>query len=252
MKAKTHTQSLLESWEASQNPKPNVKLVEKTERKAGARRNWRDGSMIGAKFGKLTVVGAGVPHPKYPKRTLVRFRCDCGQERCLLMSEAKSSSSCVDCMTERRKDWVRSSLRTHGRLPKDVFSTWCKMRARCESPGSTSYKWYGGRGIRVCERWYSFEAFLEDMGPRPSPLHSVDRIDNDGDYSPENCRWATPKDQARNRRSSRLLCALGETKSLASWAEESPVNYSTIIRRLSKGWTNEAAIFTPNTRRHST
>ena len=91
------------------------------------------------------------------------------------------------------------------------YTVWGNMRDRCNRPANKQFHNYGGRGIRVCERWDSFPAFLEDMGPRPSPEHEIDRIDNDGDYEPNNCRWATPAEPRRNKRTNRLLTVNGET-----------------------------------------
>jgi hypothetical protein len=117
------------------------------------------------------------------------------------------------------------------------------MIARCCGTRRTNYPMYGGRGIKVCERWQnSFEAFLADMGERPSPKHTIERKDNNGDYTPSNCRWATICEQARNRRNNRLGTLNGKTQSIAAWAEERGANLQRVYSRLSRGWTLEQAI----------
>lgn len=242
MKTKTHTPSPLESSEDSQNPKPKEKPPGSTERKEAARRNWRDGSMIGARFGKLTVIGAGVPHPTDPVKTRVPCRCDCGAEVSPLANNLRSPKNCVACKSES----MSKRFKTHGRSPKDVYRIWSLMRDRCRNPKNRGWRNYGGRGISICQRWEKFENFRDDMGPRPSPIHTLDRINNECNYEPGNCRWATRKQQNRNRSVTRWLTLNGETKPLGEWAENSPVRYTTIANRILSGWNPEEAVFTPN------
>lgn len=109
--------------------------------------------------------------------------------------------------------------------------------ARCYWPNAGHYKDYGGRGIKMCDRWLnSFHAFAEDMGERPSKSHSIDRIDNDKGYSPENCRWATKKEQLRNTRKNRRLTYNGETKTMKEWSEITGIKYPTFKLRVKQGW----------------
>jgi hypothetical protein len=119
------------------------------------------------------------------------------------------------------------------------------MWRRCEDPKRPYWKDYGGRGIRVCVRWESFQLFLVDMGARPSPLHTLDRRDNNGNYTPENCRWATRKEQARNRRSSALYTAGGVTRTIAEWSEVLGKKASTLQARLSRAGSDPEKILVP-------
>lgn len=117
---------------------------------------------------------------------------------------------------------------------------------RCTKPSQDSYKYYGAKGIKVCSRWKSFENFYTDMGDTYEDGLSIDRIDVNQDYSPENCRWATPKEQARNTTRTRYFTINGVTKNLSAWIEESVVKSSTVRQRLYvMGWSIEEALFTP-------
>lgn len=119
------------------------------------------------------------------------------------------------------------------------------MRRRCESPTESGFAHYGGRGITVDPRWASFAAFLEDMGPRPSPLYTIERVDNDGPYAPENCRWADRTEQANNRRSSRIVSHAGESLTLAEWSRRTGIKWHTLWQRLANGWSVEKALTEP-------
>lgn len=146
---------------------------------------------------------------------------------------------------------MKSGLRlTHGmaRRHKVVpeYGVWSGMRDRCENPANNRFHLYGARGISVCERWQQFEFFYEDMGPRPTAKHSIDRIDNDGNYQPGNCRWITMKEQANNTSANRLLTFNGVTLTLSQWSERLGINVGTLGHRTGRlGWSIERAFSEP-------
>jgi hypothetical protein len=125
------------------------------------------------------------------------------------------------------------------------YKAWESMRYRCCNPQHPQYPEYGGRGIWVCPRWQaSFLAFLEDMGPKPSPEHSIDRVDNDRGYCLANCRWATKTQQGRNKRDNRMLTVGDETHCVSEWAEITGIKRQTLFWRLDAGWSPERAVHT--------
>lgn len=126
-----------------------------------------------------------------------------------------------------------------------LYGAWRQMRMRCSNPSHHKFSAYGGRGIKVCERWQTFWNFVEDVGDRPVGC-TLDRIDNDGDYEPGNVRWATPSMQNRNSRRSRLLTHDGETRTMAEWAEVLGMSYDVLNHRINaSGWSVERALTTP-------
>ncbi|MDO9402062.1 MAG: hypothetical protein Q7T46_11545 [Polaromonas sp.] len=167
-------------------------------------------------FGRLTVVGRSeYKQPGRPGRWWV-CRCSCGKDALAMTGDLttghKKSCGCLSV------DVFKKNMVIHGKTNTKEFVAWRNMIQRCERPHHPQYASYGGRGIGVCERWHEAAAFLADMGEAPA-RHTLERIDNEKGYSPENCRWATHKEQLRNRRNTVWATLDGQTKSLAEWCE---------------------------------
>lgn len=190
--------------------------------------------LVGQRFGRLTVTAK---HPKKIYNQCVGWecRCDCGADVLSTTGNLRSgnTSSCGCWDREFAGIRLRERATTHGLSKHPLFKTWNGMIARCYNPRSKTFRLYGARGIKVCDRWRkSVEAFIEDMGPRPSPEHTLDRKNNMGDYEPDNCRWATDSEQNNNRRNSVRITAFGRTLSMADWSRETGIDRDLIWQRI--------------------
>ncbi len=191
--------------------------------------------MKSKRFGKwLVLERAGIT--KF-NRAIWLCRCDCGVTkevvgRTLRNGESKSCG----CNKNIKHGMSRNDN------PHPLYKTWNAMIQRCTNLNVSNYKNYGGRGITVCDRWLDVCNFIADMGSKPTRNHSLDRIDNNQGYSPENCKWATETEQTRNRRSNKMLTYKGKTQCLSDFAKEIGVKMSVLSARLKAGWSIERAL----------
>jgi hypothetical protein len=196
---------------------------------------------IGDRFGRWIVVAEGKPTTNGAghRQRRVRCRCDCGVETDKLPSGLRNGSSRSCGCLQREITAKRSTTHGHtrGYQKHHLYDTWVKMRSRCRNPNDQCFEHYGGRGIDVCDRWFDdFAAFASDMGMKPSPHHSVERVDNDGGYNPSNCIWADKTAQARNTRRNRWIDVRGDQVLIAEIAERAGICESSVRGRLRRGW----------------
>jgi hypothetical protein len=195
--------------------------------------------LTGQKFGRLTVISFS--HKTAGKNSCWHCLCDCGGKAIVRTGSLKDgkSKSC-GCIREDVSRARENRQVLHGSSAYDI---WLNMKARCYNKNANNYKYYGGRGITICNRWLnSFDFFIADMGVRPSTNHSIDRINNGGNYEPDNCRWAAKKEQMRNRRSNVWINVEGAVKTIAEWSEITNQKYITVLSRLRRGWPEYNAV----------
>lgn len=192
-------------------------------------------NLLGKRFEKLFVLAFD---GKRGDSSYWKCVCDCGSMRVVRTTDLGSGRvrSC-GCGKDKRPQ--------RGRELDPEYMVWSNMRRRCGEPSNQDYRNYGGKGITVCERWAKYENFIEDMGRRPTPDYSIDRIDGNGNYELSNCRWATATEQARNISTNVLIEHDGKRMCIAEWAEELGMNQHTLGARIRSGWSAKEAIETP-------
>lgn len=208
--------------------------------------------IAGARFGRLIVIRQ---IPDHRKNSYWLCVCDCGAEKVLTGNNLRrgliKSCGCLNrentstrFMRHGHTSGLNRALNS-GRNTSE-YQIWAAMKRRCFNPNCPEYRWYGARGITVCDRWLQFENFFADMGPRPKGL-TLDRIDNDGNYEPSNCRWRTRIEQANNTRQNRIVSLLGKTMTMTQACNASGLPPSTVSTRIKRGW-HESRWFVPKIR----
>ena len=190
--------------------------------------------LTGQRFGRLVAISRA---PSIKGRSAYTCCCDCGTVKIIpaayLRHGGTSSCGCLRRETSAKTGKTRRSSSSRRNNP--LYHRYHTMRQRCQNPKNPSFKNYGGRGITICDAWSDFDTFLSDMGEPPTKDHTVDRIDNDGPYSPQNCRWALPSEQLRNQRRSIHITCHGKTLHAKDWAARLGISYQSITKAYRQG-----------------
>lgn len=186
--------------------------------------------LTGRVFNSWTVITLSPITVKGSGKTFWDCRCKCGIQKAVEASTLKrgTSKSC-GCLTEHKK------------IKTSTYKRWALMKARCLNPNNNRYQYYGGRGIKVCERWLDFRNFYADMGDCPEGM-TIERIDSDGNYEPSNCKWLKKEEQSKNRRSNIKIAFNGKTQNLMDWAKELNLSPGTLYSRIERGWSFERTL----------
>lgn len=201
----------------------------------------RPADLTGKRFGRLVVLRMA---DERSKDNCVQWicRCDCGTVKAISTHNIKRVHSC-GCYKDEvfKRDHV-----THGQSDTNLYHVWASMKGRCKNKNNPAYKNYGGRGITVCEEWLDFSNFYEwSMSNGYGDNLSIDRIDNDGNYEPDNCRWITLQEQQNNKRTNKFIRYKGEVKTPSEWAHLYGVNAKMVCQRVALGWDIERALTEP-------
>jgi len=188
--------------------------------------------LTGQTFGRLTVLGFADYTNGAKKKPRWLCQCSCGNTKAIVAeSLCQGHTRSCGCLS-KDEPWTK-----HGMVKRPEYGVWVHMIQRCTNPARDAFAGYGGRGVKVCPRWReSFQAFYDDMGPRPGPGYSLDRIDFNGNYEPDNCRWATAAEQANNKSNNRRLAFNGQNLTVAQWAKRLGIPQETLYARLNRGW----------------
>lgn len=197
--------------------------------------------LSGKRFGRLEAIRRVGFDSR--QSSLWECRCDCGNIAIVRINSLTTGNtkSCGCYMKDVVSSMTIKRNTTHGKSRSRTYRIWNKIKERCQDHNNKSYENYGARGIKICDRWRKYENFIADMGECPEGL-TIERIDNDKGYFPNNCKWATRKEQNNNTRANRILEFKGQRKTLAQWSELVGINYKTIHTRLSNGWPIEKAL----------
>jgi hypothetical protein len=195
--------------------------------------------LAGRQFGRLVAI-------EYAGKGRWRCLCSCGSDRGVVADSTKLRTGLTQSCGCYQRERARVGHTTHGRNRTPEHGIYWAMINRCYRPKTEMYPRYGGRGIKVCDRWRnSYSAFLEDMGERPSPMHQIDRKDNDGNYEPDNCRWATRREQFNNRSSNIRLIVDGHSRTVAEWARLTGIKAKVMYDRIDRGWSDRDVVMKP-------
>ena len=203
--------------------------------------------LTGRRFSRLVVKRLSHKEKReysYGWMTIIHWHCSCDCGGAIVVPGARLRNGHTPSCGCMKREKLSTHMTRHGGHNSPEYRVWSHIKGRCENSSDASYNNYGGRGIRVCSEWRDdFEAFIRDVGKRPSPKHQIDRINNEGDYEPGNVRWTTSVVNNRNRRTTRYVNYLGVERTLQEWSDVLHVPYGRIAARYVKGWSPEEILF---------